>query len=52
VERGRVYWMFVVLLKEWKWVGIVLGAWNLRKKFKKKPFGFGSTTFYRFECKA
>ncbi len=23
--------MFVELLKEWKWVGIVLGAWNLRE---------------------
>jgi hypothetical protein len=31
VERGIIDWMIVVLLKEWKWVGIVLGAWNLRE---------------------
>jgi hypothetical protein len=31
VEKWRIDWMFVVLLKEWKWVGIVLGAWNLRE---------------------
>jgi hypothetical protein len=23
--------MFIVLLKEWKWIGIMLGAWNLRE---------------------
>jgi hypothetical protein len=31
VERRKVDWMFVVLLKEWKWIGIVLGAWNFRE---------------------
>ncbi len=28
--KGKVNWMFVVLLKEWKWVKIMLGAWNFR----------------------
>jgi hypothetical protein len=23
--------MFVVLLKEWKWIKIMLGAWNLEE---------------------
>jgi hypothetical protein len=23
--------MIVVLLKQWKWIGIVLGAWSLRE---------------------
>jgi len=31
VERGKIYWMIVALLKEWKGVGMVLGAWNLRE---------------------
>jgi len=26
MERGKVDWMFVVFLKKWKGVGIVLGA--------------------------
>jgi hypothetical protein len=29
VEKGKINWMIVVLLKEWKWIRIVLGAWNL-----------------------
>jgi hypothetical protein len=28
VERRTIDWIIVVLSKEWKWVGIVLGAWN------------------------
>ncbi len=31
MERRRIDWMIMVLLKEWKWVGIVLGAQNLRE---------------------
>jgi hypothetical protein len=31
VEKGKIDWMLVVLLKEWKWVRMVLGAWNLRE---------------------
>jgi len=31
VERGKIDWMLMVLLKEWKWVGIILGAWNLKE---------------------
>jgi hypothetical protein len=31
VERGRIDWMIVILLKEWKGVEIVLGTWNLKK---------------------
>jgi len=31
VERGRVDSMFVIFLKEWKWIGIVWGVWNLRE---------------------
>jgi hypothetical protein len=27
----KVDQMVIIILKEWKWVGIVVGAWNLRK---------------------
>jgi len=31
VERKKINGMIVVPLKEWKWVEVVLGAWNLRE---------------------
>jgi len=31
VKKKILEWMFVVVLNEWKWVGIVLGAWNLKE---------------------
>jgi hypothetical protein len=31
MEREKINWMMVVPLKEWKWVGVVLEAWNLRE---------------------
>jgi hypothetical protein len=31
MERGRIYWMIIVPLKEWKWVGVDLEAWDLKK---------------------
>jgi hypothetical protein len=37
VEKRRIDWMMVVSLKEWKGVGVVLGAWNLREISQDLP---------------
>jgi hypothetical protein len=29
--KRRINLMIVIPLKEWKWVGVVLGTWNLKE---------------------
>jgi hypothetical protein len=50
VERRRIDWMIVVLLKEWKWIGIVLGAWNL-KEISQDLLGFVALLFTNLGAK-
>jgi len=42
--------MIMVLLKEWKWVGIVLGAWNF-KEISQDLSGFVAQLFTNLGAK-
>jgi len=51
VERRKIYHMIIVSLKEWKWIGVVLGAWIFFKKFTR-PLGFCKIYIFLFGGKA
>jgi len=50
VERGRIDWMIVVPSKEWKWIKVVLGTWNL-KEISQDLLGFVAQFFLELGVK-